>query len=250
MMEVVCGQCGARVALPDIPAGPGVRCPSCGAALPAPVPGAPVAAAPVPLYESAGRRLGLIALILGLSGVLPVLGLLTGLAAIVVGIASLVTRRYGRGLAVGGIVCGLILPVLSFGVLSVALWIAAAPRARTRAKQTVAAVLMNQVELALDRYNLDVGHYPTEQEGGLKALLARPDLDDEPFAARWHGPYLKRRPLDPWGNPLNYELTDPGSDRAAEPPFKLWSNGPDGEDDGGAGDDIRNRAWKDAESAD
>lgn len=53
---------------------------------------------------------------------------------------------------------------------------------------------------ALDQFRLDVGHYPTMEEG-LVALVTRPA--NEP---RWDGPYLaKAVPLDPWGVPYVYK---------------------------------------------
>ena len=63
-----------------------------------------------------------------------------------------------------------------------------------------------QVELlgtALDTFRLDVGRYPTTQEG-LAALNQKPGGVD-----RWDGPYLKKEvPPDPWGKP--YKYTCPG----------------------------------------
>lgn len=55
------------------------------------------------------------------------------------------------------------------------------------------------LEDALDQYRLDVGHYPTSDQG-LAALNAQPAGE-----ARWQGPYLKKAvPNDPWGNPYQY----------------------------------------------
>ena len=73
------------------------------------------------------------------------------------------------------------------------------------------------LETALDTMRLDVGRYPTTQEG-LDALRTRPfGLD------RWDGPYLKKNvPLDPWGNP--YQYRSPGKQGA----FDLFSYGADG----------------------
>src|SRR5581483_9641516 len=55
-----------------------------------------------------------------------------------------------------------------------------------------------QIEMlgaALDTFRLDIGRYPTSQEG-LDALRERP-----PGLDRWDGPYLKKEvPRDPWGN--------------------------------------------------
>ena len=53
---------------------------------------------------------------------------------------------------------------------------------------------------ALELFRLDVGRFPTTEEG-LKALVERPGN-----AERWAGPYLKKQgvPLDPWGRPYIY----------------------------------------------
>ena len=61
---------------------------------------------------------------------------------------------------------------------------------------------------ALDLYNLDVGHYPTAEEG-LQALLSKPDAQ-----ARWAGPYLRQAtiPVDPWGEAYVYAA--PGREAA------------------------------------
>jgi general secretion pathway protein G len=60
-----------------------------------------------------------------------------------------------------------------------------------------------QIELlgtALDTFRLDVGRYPTAQEG-LQALNQKPGGLD-----RWEGPYLKKElPSDPWGKPYIYK---------------------------------------------
>ncbi len=59
-----------------------------------------------------------------------------------------------------------------------------------------------QIELfgtALDAFRLDVGRYPTGEEG-LKALREKPSGVDG-----WQGPYLpKEIPSDPWGRPYLY----------------------------------------------
>ena len=54
-------------------------------------------------------------------------------------------------------------------------------------------------EKALQQFRLDVGRYPTTEEG-LQALLTKPaNLN------KWSGPYLEKAlPLDPWGRPYLY----------------------------------------------
>jgi general secretion pathway protein G len=63
-----------------------------------------------------------------------------------------------------------------------------------------AKVQIQNVGAALELYRLDVGHYPTQDEG-LAATLAAP-----PSAAGWNGPYLVKRSalIDPWGQPYLY----------------------------------------------
>jgi len=86
-------------------------------------------------------------------------------------------------------------------------------------------------EKALDQYRLDVGHYPTTEEG-LEALLTKPAN-----AEGWNGAYLaKKIPLDPWHHPFIYRA--PG---ASGGDYDIISYGKDGQP-GGEGDnaDITN----------
>jgi general secretion pathway protein G len=68
----------------------------------------------------------------------------------------------------------------------------------------VAKVQIENISAALDHFQLDVGRYPTPQEG-LDALVKAP-----PTAANWNGPYLKQASAlqDPWGQ--KYVYTIPG----------------------------------------
>ncbi len=83
------------------------------------------------------------------------------------------------------------------------------------------------ISVALDLYELDNGRYPS----GLDELRSRPAS-----AANWKGPYLKKRPVDPWGNEYVYRV--PGSHNSD---YDLYSYGPDKKE--GGGDDIAN--WED-----
>jgi general secretion pathway protein G len=71
----------------------------------------------------------------------------------------------------------------------------------------------------LDLYKLDVGSYPTTEQG-LAALNTRPAN-----AANWNGPYLKgeAQPLDPWNHPYTYASPGPNGRE-----FQLCSRGPNG----------------------
>ena len=76
---------------------------------------------------------------------------------------------------------------------------------------------INALSKALDHYRLDVGHYPSTEQG-LEALVKRPE--NEP---KWNGPYLEKAvPLDPWGKPYQYRY--PG--QYGE--YDLFSFGKDG----------------------
>jgi general secretion pathway protein G len=82
---------------------------------------------------------------------------------------------------------------------------------------------------AVESFRLEVGRYPTAQEG-LAALVTKPA--DPAIATRWRGPYLDGDavPLDPWKNP--YQFAVPGANGQ---PFALYSMGADGKR-GGEGD--------------
>ena len=87
---------------------------------------------------------------------------------------------------------------------------------------------VRRLEANLELYRLDVGHFPTSDEGGLSALLGRPIHLDLEQGWRWRGPYCKTISIDPWGHSYRY-ATD-GDE------FRVWSLGPDGVDD--TGDEI------------
>lgn len=69
------------------------------------------------------------------------------------------------------------------------------------AKSKTAAVQIKDLEQGAELFKLDVGRFPTNDEG-LEALITRPGS-----AGGWKGPYLKKAelPKDPWGNPYQYE---------------------------------------------
>lgn len=88
----------------------------------------------------------------------------------------------------------------------------------SRAKEDAAKVQMQTIATGLDLFLLDIGRYPTEQEG-LKALVqAPPGLD------HWSGPYVRKASIlvDPWGRPYVYH--EPG--QHAE--YDLFTRGPAG----------------------
>ena len=104
------------------------------------------------------------------------------------------------------------------------------------AKQEVAKSQIAMLEAALDQYRLDVGRYPSTEEG-LRALIEPPQ--DEELRKHWRGPYLKKPkiPKDPWGH--EYQYRSPGEHGE----YDLWSYGADGLP-GGEGEDADIRSWE------
>lgn len=99
------------------------------------------------------------------------------------------------------------------------------------AKSKTAAVQIADLEKSLELFKLDVGRFPTNQEG-LDALVTRPTA-----ASGWNGPYIRGSvvPVDPWGNP--YRDSNPGPRGGVE----ILSLGADGAPGGeGENADIRN----------
>jgi general secretion pathway protein G len=84
---------------------------------------------------------------------------------------------------------------------------------------------------ALDQYRLDVGSYPTTEEG-LEALVTKPQN-----ATRWSGPYLQKAvPVDPWDRPYQYRSPGEHGD------YDLFSPGKDGRG-GGVGENQTVSSW-------
>lgn len=84
---------------------------------------------------------------------------------------------------------------------------------------------------ALDQYRLDVGRYPTGEQG-LAALFTKPGSE-----AKWNGPYLQKNvPNDPWGKAYVYR--QPGEHGE----YDLLSYGKDGQL-GGSGEAADITSW-------
>lgn len=95
----------------------------------------------------------------------------------------------------------------------------------------VARAQIDAIEKALDQYRLDVGRYPSTEQG-LAALTIRPSGE-----AKWAGPYLRKEtPPDPWGKPYQYK--SPGDHGE----YDIVSFGKDGQP-GGAGEAADLTNW-------
>lgn len=131
-----------------------------------------------------------------------------------------------------------LLVILIIGMLAAVL-VVTIGGTREGAQIDTTKLMVDKVAGKIEQYNIDVGHYPTESEGGLQALRTKPNFDEEKAAERWRGPYVQSRELtDAWGKTLNYELAEAGHAGTSGVRFRLWSNGPDGQSN--TADDITN----------
>lgn len=103
-----------------------------------------------------------------------------------------------------------------------------------KAKQKAAKLEIDQIGQGLDLYKLEIGRYPTTQEG-LQSLMTAPS-----GVSNWNGPYLKRNtvPKDPWSN--EYKYVSPGDQSR---PYDIVSYGSDGKE-GGDGDGKDITSWQ------
>ncbi|MCF7899760.1 type II secretion system protein GspG [Candidatus Babeliales bacterium] len=82
------------------------------------------------------------------------------------------------------VVLGIIAVILAFVGPQVGKW-------AFRGKENETRLKMAKIKSALLDYSNDMGHYPTEAEGGLNALVEPPRGLPAEKANRWKGPYLK-----------------------------------------------------------
>ena len=112
----------------------------------------------------------------------------------------------------------LMLVVIIIGVLIAMV----APRLAGRSEQAKVAAARADIQAnlasALDLYEIDNSVYPEK----LEDLIVKPSN-----ASNWKGPYLKRKPIDPWGNPYVYKYPGTLGD------YDLISYGKSGTEGGG-----------------
>lgn len=102
------------------------------------------------------------------------------------------------------------------------------------AKQSVGHAQIENFATALDGFYIDVGRYPSTQEG-LRVLRTKPESVD-----KWNGPYLKKEvPVDPWGNAYIYRA--PGRSGG----YEILSHGADGRE-GGEAENADIHSWENA----
>jgi general secretion pathway protein G len=101
----------------------------------------------------------------------------------------------------------------------------------SKSNTKIARAQIDSLEKALDQYRLDVGAYPTTEQG-LDALNAKPQNLE-----KWAGPYLKKAvPPDPWGQRYLYKAPGDHGD------YDLSSLGSDAQP-GGSGEAVDVTSW-------
>ena len=142
----------------------------------------------------------------------------------------LLRRKHSEG---GFTLIEIMVVVVILGILAAMV----APKILSRpdqAKGTVARSDIETISQALELFRLDNGFYPTLDQG-LEALVRRPS--SPPDAKNWNPEgYLKKIPVDPWGNPYIY--LQPGKHGK----FDLYSLGANGRE-GGEGQDAEIGNW-------
>lgn len=101
------------------------------------------------------------------------------------------------------------------------------------ANTKTAKIQIHELSGALDLYRLEIGRYPSSDEG-LEALVRKPG-----DAKNWNGPYIKKSevPKDPWDREYLYRSPGEHGD------FDVWSLGADGRE-GGTGEDQDVLSWE------
>ena len=128
---------------------------------------------------------------------------------------GIISRKQNKGFTLVEI----LLVVVIIGALSAMI----IPRLTGRSEQAkivaAKADINSHIATALKLYELDNGFFPTTNQG-LDSLLEAPNSDPVPL--NWNGPYIERKPLDPWGNVYRY--ASPGRHR---PDYDLSCEGKD-----------------------
>lgn len=158
---------------------------------------------------------------------------------------SFASRRRLSTAPAGFTLIEILLVIVIIMLLAAALVVFVLPQQAGAEKNTTKLLLM-QVQSALDTYRMNIGHYPTTDEGGLGALLVKPQFandDSGQIAERWQGPYVKpgTKLLDAWGHQIVYEPQDASTTSPTGQtnalPYQLYSDGPDGQPN--TDDDIK-----------
>ncbi len=136
-----------------------------------------------------------------------------------------------------------LLVVIAILTILISLVTAGAQAARRRAAVAKAKATIAALESAIAMYQSDLGQYPSSDNAKLVAALVT-----DPGDSKWYGPYMdfkqddlvENEAIDPWGHPYIYISVNGGSPQHRPTAYDLYSLGPNGQDDGGAQDDVVN----------
>ncbi len=148
-----------------------------------------------------GSGMAIAALVLGLCGLIPFLGVLPALIGIVLGIIVLATGRPGKGLAIGGIIAGLVTPLLLTGLL-VSILLPSLGRARELAKRAMSQNNLRTIAQGVMLYENENSDVPP------------PDLDAL-VASHLVGPKTLEHPNSPGGRAHDYFYLPPADSASA-----------------------------------
>ena len=119
----------------------------------------------------------------------------------------------------------IMLVVIILGILAAMVVPKLTGRSDDARKQVAKTDIESNIALAVDLYEVDTGEYPSN----LDELMTQPS-----GTTSWKGPYLKKKPMDPWGHAYVYKY--PGEHNTNS--YDLSSMGKDGAE--GGNDDITN----------
>jgi len=148
-------------------------------------------------------------------------------------------RKHGFTLLEIMLVLGIVAFLAAAGIVAIT-----KTQKSARIKETL--IITERAKTGVKGYHMVVGVLP-EADEGLSALVTVPD--DEALADKWReqGPFFEegKVPKDAWGRDLIYKLMDEDEADTTGVYFRVYSPGPNGEDDDGTGDDIP--AWAEQE---
>ncbi len=92
----------------------------------------------------------------------------------------------------------------------------------------------------LNVYETTLQQFPSDDQG-LAALVTKPEFENEELGKRWSAMLTQEDLNDAWGNALVYRVVEEEDSGRKVP--RIYSFGPNGEDESGEGDDIKDKRW-------
>jgi len=188
-----CPGCNQKLSVDETVAGTEVQCPSC--SQPMVVPAAPLTSSaptfqttyrppsfnPLATQPKQAKGLAIASLVLGILGIIPILGLATGVFGLALGITALVKKTTSKGLAIAGTVLGgLALLMIPFHIIILTTTLTGA---KFGTQTVVCTSNLKLIGLAIASYQQKHGKYPDnlevlEKDGLIAAKVLRCPLHD------------------------------------------------------------------------